>query len=79
VALSLLLKAVVAYGMTVKIDYDKDYDFGKLKAFAFKEQSRSTSDLLRTDSLLDNRIKDALRSYSGFHFSVPVTSQKKHS
>jgi len=59
--LSLLLTAVVAYGVTVKTDYDKDYDFGKLKTFAFKEQSRSDSDPLRTDSVLDNRIKDALR------------------
>jgi hypothetical protein len=60
--LSLLFTAVAAYGVTVKTDYDKDYDFGKLKTFAFKEQSRSTSDPLRADTLLDNRIKDALRS-----------------
>lgn len=60
--LSLLLTAVAAYGVTVKTDYDKDYEFGKLKTFAFKDQSRSNSDPLRTNTLLDNRIKDALRN-----------------
>jgi hypothetical protein len=60
--LSLMLTAVVAYGVSVKTDYDKDYDLGKLKTFAFKEQSRSSKDPLSTNSLLDNRIKDALRS-----------------
>ena len=59
--LCLMLTAAVAYGVDVKTDYNKDYDFGRLKTFAFKEQSRSGVDPLRTNSLLDNRIKDALR------------------
>lgn len=62
VGLSLLLTAVVAYGVDVKTDYDRDYDFAKLKTFAFKSKPRSESDPLRTNGLLDNRIKDALRT-----------------
>ena len=70
--LSMMLSAVIAYGATVKTDYDKDYDLGRLKTFTFKEQRRSNVDLLRTDTLLDNRIKDALRSQleaRGFHYT----------
>ena len=60
--LVVLLTAVVAYGVDVKTDYDQDYDFGRLKTFAFREQNRSADDPLRTDSILDNRIRDAVRS-----------------
>jgi hypothetical protein len=59
--LCLILTAIAAYGMFVKTDYDMEYDFSRLKAFAFKEQHRSDSDPLRTDTVIDDRIRNALR------------------
>lgn len=55
--LCLMLAAVAAYGMSVKTDYDRNYDFGRLKTFAFKEQSKAAS-----DPLVAERIKEALRA-----------------
>lgn len=60
--LCLMLSAVAAYSMSVKTDYDTNYDFSRLKTFAFKEQRRSASDPLRTDTLVADRIRDAIRS-----------------
>jgi len=59
--LGLLLTAAVTYG-SVKSDYDRDFDLGKLKTFTFNAQNRSDKDPLRTDTLLANRIENAVRS-----------------
>ena len=55
--LCLMLATAAAYGMSVKTDYDRNYDFGRLKTFAFKDQRRPAADPLVAD-----RIRDALRS-----------------
>lgn len=59
--LSLLLVAGNAFGMKVKTDYDKSFDFGKLKTFTFKEQQRPDGNLLARNTLADSRIREALK------------------
>jgi Domain of unknown function (DUF4136) len=61
IVLGLLLTTGVAYGMHVKTDYDRSFDFGKLRTFAFKDQDRPGGSLLRENTLVDKRIRDALR------------------
>jgi len=62
VGLGMLFTAAVSYATSVKTDYDKDFDFQKLKTFAFKTQHRANTDPLKADSILDTRIREALRS-----------------
>jgi hypothetical protein len=61
ILLSLMLVFGSTFGMSVKTDYDKSFDLNRLKTFTFKEQRRSDGNLLQRNTLVDNRIKDALR------------------
>jgi hypothetical protein len=66
--LSLVLAAAAAaYGMSVKTDYDKSYDFGRLKTFSFRVQRRSDSDPLKANTLVADRIEGALRAQLEAH------------
>jgi hypothetical protein len=53
--LGLLMTASMTYGMKVKTDYDRTFDFGRLKTFAFKDQIRHNE-----NTLVDKRIREAL-------------------
>jgi uncharacterized membrane protein len=60
VAGALLLVAVtVAFGMSVKSDYEKNYNFSQLRTFAFKTD-RASNDPLSTNTLEAGRIQNAL-------------------
>jgi uncharacterized membrane protein len=60
VAGALLLVAVtVVFGMSVKSDYEKNYNFSQLKTFAFKTD-RTSNDPLSTNTLEAGRIQNAL-------------------
>jgi hypothetical protein len=60
VAGALLLVAVTAaFGMSVKSDYTKNYDFSQLHTFAFKTD-RASNDPLSTNTLEAGRIQNAL-------------------
>jgi uncharacterized membrane protein len=60
VAGALLLVAVtVVFGMSVKSDYEKNYNFSQLKTFAFKTD-RASDDPLSTNTLEAGRIQNAL-------------------
>lgn len=59
--LSLMLAGASAFGMNVKTDYDRAFDFGRLKTFAFKDQTRPAGTVLQQNTLMDNRIREALR------------------
>ena len=60
VAGALLLFAVAAvFGMSVKSDYEKNYDFSRLHTFAFKTD-RASNDPLSTNSIEAERIQTAL-------------------
>jgi hypothetical protein len=60
VAGALLLVAVtVAFGMSVKSDYEKNYNFSRLRTFAFKTD-RASNDPLSTNTLEAGRIQNAL-------------------
>jgi Domain of unknown function (DUF4136) len=48
-----------ALAASVQSDYDKSFDFSKFHTFAFKDQHRRPSDLLRTDNLTARRMQDA--------------------
>jgi Domain of unknown function (DUF4136) len=61
IVLGLLLTTGLAYGMHVKTDFDRSFDFGRLRTFAFKDQDRREGSLLRENTLVDKRIKEALR------------------
>jgi len=49
----------VALGLSVKSDYQKNYDFGRLKTFAFKTD-RASNDPLNTNTIEAQRIQNAL-------------------
>jgi hypothetical protein len=60
VAGALLLFAVAAaFGMSVKSDYEKSFDFSQLHTFAFKTD-RANTDPLNTNTLEAGRIQNAL-------------------
>jgi hypothetical protein len=57
---ALFLFAVsAAFGMSVKSDYEKDYDFSRLRTFAFKTD-RASNDPLSTNTIEAGRIQKAL-------------------
>ncbi len=60
VAGALLMFAVTAiFGMSVKSDYDKNFDFSQLHTFAFKTD-RASNDPLSTNTIEAGRIQNAL-------------------
>jgi len=69
VTAALVLFAVTAaFGMSVKSDYQKTYDFSRLRTFAFKTD-RPSNDPLSTDTIQAERIQNALAAQleaSGF-------------
>ena len=57
---ALLLAAVsAALGMSVKSDYEKDFDFSQLHSFAFKTD-RANNDPLNTNTIEAGRLQSAL-------------------
>jgi len=60
IVLTLMMVSGIALGMNVKTDYDRSFDFGRLKTFKFKDQRRPDGTLLQQNSLVDNRIRAAL-------------------
>ncbi len=54
-----LIAVTAAFGMSVKSDYEKNYDFSKLRTFAFKTD-RASNDPLSTNTLEAGRIQNAL-------------------
>ena len=61
IGLSVMLVAGIAFGMNVKTDYDRSFDFGRLKTFAFTDQKRPGGNVLQLNTLVNNRIRDALK------------------
>jgi hypothetical protein len=60
VAGALVLFAITAaFGMSVKSDYEKTYDFSRLRTYAFKTD-RASNDPLNTNTIEANRIQNAL-------------------
>jgi hypothetical protein len=60
VAGGLVLFAITAaFGMSVKSDYEKTYDFSRLRTFAFKTE-RDSNDPLNTNTIEAGRIQRAL-------------------
>ena len=53
------LAVAVAFGMSVKSDYEKTYDFSQLHTFAFKAE-RASNDPLNTNTIEAGRIQNAL-------------------
>ena len=54
-----LFAMTAAFGMSVKSDYQKDYDFSRLRTFAFKTD-RPSNDPLTTNTIEAERIQNAL-------------------
>lgn len=60
VAGALVLFAITAaFGMSVKSDYEKNYDFSRLRTYAFKTD-RASNDPLNTNTIEAQRIQNAL-------------------
>jgi hypothetical protein len=57
----MFLVAVTAQGMSVKSDYQRNYDFSRLRTFAFKTD-RVDNDPLVTNTIEANRIQSALNT-----------------
>src|SRR5437588_3498582 len=55
----LLVAATIAFGMSVKSDYEKNFDFSRLHTFAIKTD-RASNDPLSTNTLEAGRIQNAL-------------------
>ena len=55
----LLVAAAAAFGLSVKSDYEKNYDFSRLRTFAFKTD-RASDDPLSTNTIEAGRIQNAL-------------------
>lgn len=55
----LLVMVTTGFGMSVKSDYQKNFDFGRLRSFNFKLE-RAPNDPLATNTIEANRIGDAL-------------------
>jgi uncharacterized membrane protein len=65
VAGALFLFAVTAsFGMSVKSDYEKNYDFSRLRTFAFKTD-RASNDPLSSNTIEAGRIQNALAAQLG--------------
>src|SRR6266853_2844399 len=63
-----LFAVTAAFGMSVKSDYEKNFDFTQLHTFAFKTD-RASNDPLNTNTLEAGRIQNALAAQleaSGF-------------
>jgi hypothetical protein len=60
--MSLMLCSLGVMAQTVKTDYDRAYDFTKLKTFAFKPQTRDPREALAANPIVDDRIKRDLES-----------------
>ena len=54
-----ILAVTAAFGMSVKSDYEKTYDFSRLHSFAFKTD-RASNDPLNTNTIQAGRIQNAL-------------------
>ena len=60
VAGALVLFAITAaFGMSVKSDYEKTYDFSRLRTYAFKTD-RASNDPLNTNTIVARRIQNGL-------------------
>jgi hypothetical protein len=49
-----------AFGQAITSTYDKDYGLAKLRTYEFKVEEREKSDPLSADTLMEQKIKDAL-------------------
>lgn len=56
------LFVIASQAQSVQTDFDRTFDFSKLKTFNFAIQNRRPTDPLAQDSLNDGRIKTALES-----------------
>jgi len=69
----LCLFAAASSAQSVDADFDRTFDFSKMKTFDFAIQKRAAADPLAQDSLNDERIKNALISTlkaNGFRFET---------
>src|ERR1700750_1691514 len=82
----MLVAVTAAFAMSVKSDYEKSFDFSRLRTFAFKTD-RASNDPLNTNTIEAQRIQNALAeqlSANGFSpapdnpdFVVAFYSHKK--
>ena len=56
----LMLSTSFAFGQSIRSSYDKDYNLSRLKTYDYKVEERDSADPLATDTLMDQKIRDAL-------------------
>ena len=64
----LMLLAHFASAQSVKSSYDKDYHLSGLRTYDYQAEERDKADPLATDTLADQKIKDALEDALQAHF-----------
>src|SRR6202022_2843967 len=67
-----LITVSAAFGMSVKSDYEKNFDFKQLHTFAFKTD-RASNDPLNTNTLEAGRIQNALAAQLEANGFTPAT------
>jgi len=76
-ALILALAATRAPAQSIQTDYDRAFDFSRLKAYAFAAQARRPNDPLAANPLNDRRVHEALDAELGAR-GYTVDSTGKH-
>jgi Domain of unknown function (DUF4136) len=61
-AVGLVLSPVSTAAQSIQTDYDRSYDFSKLKTYDFAEQARGPNDPLAVNPINDRRVHAALDS-----------------
>jgi hypothetical protein len=68
----LLFLITTGFGMSVKSDYQKNFDFSRLRTFTFRTE-RSSQDPLSANAIEANRIQSALSAQLGLSGYSPVS------
>ena len=75
-AVGLALAPVSAPAQSIQTDYDRSFDFSRLKTYDFAEQTRRPNDPLAANSMNDRRVRAALDSQLVAHGYTRDTSGK---
>jgi hypothetical protein len=70
---SFMLSASFAFGQSIKSSSDKDYHLASLKTYDYKVEVRDPADPLATDTLTEQKIKEALDDALEANFYHPAS------
>lgn len=74
IAVSLVLLPVSVAAQSIQTDYDRSYDFSRLKTYAFAKQTRGPNDPLAANPINDRRVHMAIDSQLVAHGYIKDTT-----